>query len=340
MTKPRLKVTMLVDATTVPGDDPGLSVKTDTPTTEYHVATSLRELNHEVRLVTVTESVQSLSEQLAADNSDVVFNLTEEFRGDRRMDQNIAALMELMSIPFTGAGSIGLQLCRAKGLCKQLLSLHKIRVPGFVTLHPGDKIRIPKTVHFPLVVKPVYEDGSDGISNASLVKDEDQLRERVAMVHEHWKQPAIAEEYIEGRELYVGLIGNKRIRALPPREWFTGNGNGSNHGPVLATYRVKWDKAYREKWNIRFGFAQLSEEILRDIDRTCKKVYRILQMRDYGRIDLRLTPENKLVILEANANPDIGYGDELAEAAAKAGIDYHALIERILRLALDRYRRE
>jgi D-alanine-D-alanine ligase len=339
MTKPRLKVTMLVDSASVPKDDPVFAVQPDTPVTEFHVASTLRQLNHEVRILTVTDSVQSLSEQLASDHSDIVFNLTEEFRGDRRMDQNIAALLELMSIPFTGAGSIGLQLCRAKGLCKQLLSLHKIRVPGFVTIHPGDRIRIPKTIRFPLVVKPVYEDGSDGISNASLVKDENQLRERAAMVHERWKQPAIAEEYIEGRELYVGLIGNKRIRALPPREWFVGNGNGGNDGPVLATYRVKWDKEYQQKWNISFGFAELSEKILRDIDRTCKKVYRILQMRDYGRIDLRLTPENRLVILEANANPDIGYGDELSEAAAKAGIKYEALIEGILRHAMDRYRK-
>ena len=149
---------------------------------------------------------------------DLVFNLTEQFGGDRRFDKNIAALLEILDIPFTGSGATGLMLCRDKRLCKQLLSLHRIRVPGFAFLPLNRAVRVPKTLRYPLVVKPAFEDSSEGISNASLAANEEALRERVQFVHEGWQQAVIAEEYIEGRELYVSVLGNKRLVVLPIRE--------------------------------------------------------------------------------------------------------------------------
>jgi len=157
----------------------------------------------------------------------------------------------------------------------------------------------------------------------------------VEFIHERWKQAAIAEEYIEGRELYVTVIGNKRLTVLPPRECFF-NADG-NEGPMILTYKCKWDDAYREKWQITFGFAEIDPAVFKNIERVCKRAYRILQLQDYGRIDLRLTPDDKLVILEANPNPDIAYGEEVAEAAHRAGIEYEALIDKIIHLALRRY---
>jgi D-alanine-D-alanine ligase len=331
----RLNVTALVDAATVPLDDPDFTAPPDVPSTEYHVVGALRSLNHNVSILAVSDDAASIASALTENKPKIVFNLTEEFAGDRRLDKNIASLLEMVGVPFTGTGPTGLMLCRDKRLCKQLLSLHKIRVPGFISLPMGRPIRVPKNLRYPLVVKPAFEDSSEGISNASLVANETALRERTQFVHERWEQPVIAEEYVEGRELYVTILGNKKLDVLPIRECsFDSDGS---EGPILATYRVKWNEQYQKKWNIRFVFADLDPPVVKGIERVCKKVFRVLHMHDYGRIDLRLRPDNKLVILEANPNPDIAYGEEVAEAAEKAGIHYENLIDRILHLALRRY---
>lgn len=331
----RLHVTVLVDPATIPPEDPQFRDPPDTPITEYHVCEALRVLGHRVSVVGAEYEIAQVVKTLTDQNPDLVFNLTEQFCGDRRLDKNVAALLELLDIPFTGAGTMGLLLCRDKRLCKQLLTLHKIRVPSFLSLSHNQAIRIPKHLPFPLIVKPAFEDSSEGISNSSIVYDDDALRQRAEFIHQRWNQAAIAEEYIDGRELYVSVIGNKRLTVLPPRECFF-NADG-DEGPVILTYRCKWDDAYRDKWNIEFGFAELEPGVLKNIERICKRAFRVLQLQDYGRIDLRLTPDNRLVILEANPNPDIAYGEEVAEAAHKAGMDYESLVDKIIRLALKRY---
>jgi D-alanine-D-alanine ligase len=302
---------------------------------EYHVIQTLRGLGHKVRVLGVGSDIVKIINELSQQRPDLVFNLTEEFGGDRRQDKNIAAVLEMLDMPFTGTGSLGLMLCRDKMLCKQLLSLHRIRVPGFISVPLNQSVRPSKSICFPLVVKPAFEDSSEGISNASLVKDFNALKERVEFVHQRWSQAAIAEEYIDGRELYVSIIGNSKLEVFPIRECFFSSQTGD--GPLMATYRVKWNKQYREKWNIEFGFAELEKKVVTDIERICKRAYRILNLRDYGRIDLKLTSDNRIVILEANPNPDIAYGEEVAESAEKIGISYGELIERILHLALLRY---
>ncbi|MHC4623671.1 MAG: D-alanine--D-alanine ligase family protein [Planctomycetota bacterium] len=332
----RLKITVLVDAPEIPDNDPDFAGEPEQWTTEYHVITTLRDLRYKVSVLGAVDDIGTIVNSLAEQKPDIVFNLTEAFRGDRRLDKNIVALLEMLRIPFTGTGATGLILCRDKRLCKQLLGLHKIRVPGFVSLPRNKAVRIPKNLRYPLVVKPALEDSSEGISNASLVNNEDELRERVQFVHERWEQPVIAEEYIEGRELYASILGNRRLFVLPFRECIFDYDR--NEGPQLATYRVKWNKEYRQKWNIEFGFADIDASVVKSVERACKRVYHALHIRDYGRIDLRLTPDNRVVILEANANPDLAYGEEVAESAEKAGISYDDFIERILRLALKRYR--
>ncbi len=332
----RLNITVLVDPVTIPPNDPQFwNPPKDKQTTEYHVCEALRTLGHRVTALGAEYDIAWVAQTLTEQNPDLVFNLTEQFCGDRRLDKNIVALLELLEIPFTGAGAMGLMLARDKGLCKQILTLHKIRVPNFVSLPHNKTIRIPKNFPYPAIVKPTFEDSSEGISNASLVHDAEALAERAAFIHERWKQHAIAEEYIEGRELYVSILGNKRLTVLPPRECsFNAEGD---EGPVILTYRCKWDDDYREKWKIEFGFADLDPSLLQNIHRVCRRVYRVLQLQDYGRIDLRLTQDNSLVILEANPNPDIAYGEEVAEAAEKAGIEYEALIDKIIRLARKRH---
>lgn len=325
----------MVDAAEITSEDPNFEVHPEVPTTEYHVIDALRDLGYEVSILGAVSDIGIIANTLTEKKPDLIFNLTEAFEGDRQMDKNIAALLEMIGVPFTGAGAAGLMLCRDKRLCKQLLSLHKIRVPHFYSLPLGRKVPFAKTIHYPLVVKPALEDSSEGISNASLVNNVAELQERTQYMHERWQQPAIAEEYIEGRELYVSILGNKRLTVLPPRECSFESEDGT--GPQLATYRVKWNEQYRKKWNIKFGFAELDQKILKNIGHVCKKVFRVLQLRDYGRIDLRLTHDNKVVILEANPNPDLAYGEEVAEAADKSGLTYEQLIDRIINLALRRY---
>ena len=332
----KLNITALVDEAEVRPGDPDFQNEPSEPITEYHVIHALRELGYRVTVLPATQDICAMVTALNRNRPDLVFNLTEQLAGDRTHDKNIAALLEMLELPYTGAGPTALMLCRDKPLCKQLLSLHKIRVPGFASFEPGAAIRPRGGLRYPLVVKPALEDSSEGVSNASLVNNDAELTERVRFVHDRWQQPAIAEEYVPGRELYVAILGNKRLKVLPPRECFFKAPPGQ--GPQLATYRVKWNPAYREKWKIEFGFAQLEPHLAAAVSRTCRKAYHILQIRDYGRIDLRLTPDNRVVVLEANPNPDLAYGEEVAEAAEKAGLPYEKFIDHLVKLALRRYR--
>ncbi len=335
--KSKLNVLVLVDEVTIKRQDPEFKTGEGGKLAEYYVCNALRALRHTVSVVGLYDSIEPLLTTVKENKPDIIFNLMEQFRNLRALDQNIAGLLELLDIPFTGSGSAGLLLCRDKGLCKQLLSTRKIRVPMFVVIPPGNGVRIPRHLKYPLVVKPLSTDGSEGISNASLVRSEEELRERAKQMHERFHQPAIAEEYVEGREIYIGIVGNKRLKVLPPVELRFGN--SENGGPVLATYRVKWDKEYQDKWGIRFESGELSPKDMEAVSRVSRKVFRLLQLQDYARIDLRLTPEGKVVVLEANPNPDIADHEEIAMGAKKAGLDYTDLIDLILRLALRRHRK-
>lgn len=328
-----LHITVLADAAEIPAHDPDFQ-ETEKDTTEYNVIQTLRKMGHRVTIRGFDGPIEDMIREFAEQKPDLIFNLTEQFEGDRLFDKNIAALLELLHLPYTGTDPLGLMLCRDKRLCKQLLSHHKIRVPAFYSFPLNKKIRIPKNLHFPLVVKPAFEDGSEGIAQASLVTTPQALEERIQFVHSRFAQPVVAEEYIEGREFYVAILGNQQLTILPTRECVF----PVQEGPSLLTYRLKWNKKYQQKRNIEFTFAQIEPKIQKKIDRICKKVYRILHLQDYGRIDLRLTPENKVVILEVNPNPDVAYGEEVAEAAEKAGLPYEQFINRIIRLALKRYR--
>jgi D-alanine-D-alanine ligase len=332
--KRSLKITVLVDAATVTTEDPEFNNPTGKKITEYHVIEALRLLGHTVSVIGVFDNLESMIHDLKAIKPDLVFNLTEQYFGERRWDKHLAGVLELLQLPYTGCGAEGLMLCRDKRLCKHLLGLHKIRVPDFLSLPWNHTIRIPKKIHYPLVVKPALADGSEGISNASLVSTPEALKERTEFIHDRWQQDVIAEEYIEGRELYVSVIGNKRLKVYPARECLF-NFDGVR-GPNLATYRVKWNDDYREKWGIEFGFAELDDDTQKRIAKVCKKVFRVLHLQGYGRIDLRLRPDGKIYILEVNPNPDLAYGEEVAEAADKAGISYEQLIAKIIRLSLER----
>jgi len=243
----------------------------------------------------------------------------------------------MQSLPFTGCGSTGLTLCKHKGISKKILHYHGIHVPNFLVMLRGQRIGRPRQLKFPILVKPVREEASYGISQASFVENDEQFRERIAFIHEKYNSDAIAEEYIEGRELYVSLIGNVRLTVFPIRELVFRE--VPSNEPKIATYNAKWDEEYRKRWGLENRFAEdLDPALVTKIQETCKDIYRLLTIDGYARIDLRLTPENKLYFIEANPNPILADDEDFALAAGKAGLLYPQLIERIVRQGMNTVR--
>ena len=302
--------------------------------TESDILAALDEIGDEVLKVGLFDDVGVVIDAVRSFRPDVVFNLTEQFGGDRSLDKSIAAVLDLMRVPYTGAGPLGLALARDKATAKKILSYHRIHVPQFLTFRRGKRVKIPKHVPYPVIVKPLGEDASEGIARASLVRRDSDLRKRVEWVLESLDADAIAEQYIEGRELYCSIMGNGRLRVFPLREFKMEKRPGR---PKFLTYRLKWDAGLRQRWGVDFGFApDIRPKVVRDIGRACKRAYRLLHLRDYGRMDLRLTAEGRVHIIEANPNPALGSIEDFAQSAQEAGIDYSELIDRILWLAIRR----
>ena len=330
-----MKLVVLIDIECVEDDDPSFEGRTAAvrETMEFQVTKALRDLGHTVEVVPFQADVIQVMTSLREKSPDIVFNLTEHFGGDRWKDAHVAAMLDLLGLPFTGAPMAGLLLCRNKAVCKRVLGYHRIRQPLFHEVPVGHALTAARLV-FPMIVKPLFEDGSDGISLASVVHTREELDERVALVHGKMKQPAICEEFIEGREIYVAVLGSERLHVLPPRELvFGAQGTG---GPTIATARVKFDEAYRKKWGIAYQHAGLEPGLERKIARISKRIFHLLDMRDYGRIDLRITPDHEVVFLEANPNPALGIEDDVAASASRAGLTYEQLIDRIIQQAVRR----
>ncbi len=333
--KRKYKVLVLFDTAGTPpaNQDFSRELMTDDWAAEAHVINALKELGHEIRTIGVYEEPGLIIDEIKGHPPDVVFNLTEHFNARSANDRNVVGLLEMLDVCYTGSSPTGLTLCKNKGMAKEILAYHKIRVPAFAIFPPGAAIRRPKRLAFPLFIKPLKEEASYGISQDSFVQDDEAFEERIRFIHERMNQEAIAEEYIEGRELYVSILGNRRLQVFPMREViFSEVPEGQ---PRFSTFKAKWDEAYRKRWGIKNIFAEpLPAEIEQRIEQICKKVYRALRIRGYGRIDLRLSPAGEIVILEANPNPNIDREDEFAQSALKAGLSYEELIQRILNLAL------
>src|ERR1700745_3757866 len=216
--------------------------------TEYDVISSLRKLGHEVRCLGVLDSLTGRPSTIADWEPDIVFNLLEEFNGIVTYDQHVVAFLELMRQPYTGCNPRGLLLARDKVLCKQVLAFHRIPTPQFAVFRRAARLHVPRRLRFPLFVKSATEDASLGIAQASVVEDAPRLRERVQFMHEQIGSDALVEEYIEGRELYVGVIGNERLSRLPV--WEMKFGSLPESLPAIATRKVKWDRAYQKKYGI------------------------------------------------------------------------------------------
>lgn len=306
--------------------------------TEYDVMTELRKLGYEVRPLGVSCDLTPIRNAIEDWQPHLAFNLLEEFHGVAVYDQHMAAYLELMRQPYTGCNPRGLMLSHDKSLAKKILTYHRIDVPECVVFPRGKRVRPPRNLKFPLLVKSTTEDASLGISQASVVSNEAKMLDRVTYLHDQLSTDALVEEYIEGREIYMGVIGNERLRTLPAWEVkFDGMPEGSAH---IATAKVKWDRKYQKKYGITSGVAQdLPVGAAEHLERLSKRIYKSLDLSGYARMDFRLTPEGKPYVLEANPNPNLAQGEEYAGSAAHIGIKYGELIQQIINLGLQ-YRAE
>jgi D-alanine-D-alanine ligase len=302
---------------------------------ESSVLSTLKRMGHRVRSLSLYNDIGPLVDEVRAHPPALVFNLVEEFNAQSQLERNVAGLLELLGVPYTGCGSTGITLCKNKALAKKILTHHNIRTADFVVYERGTPFHLPHDLKFPLFVKPLREEASTGIAKSSFVETPEALAKRIHFIHETLEQDAMAEEYIHGRELYVSVIGHHRPEVLPVREMKFRD--LPDDEPRFATYKAKWDPAYRKRWGINEGFADpLPAGVAENVERLCRKAYRVLQMDGYGRMDLRLTPENDIVFLEANPNPFLAPQEDFAESAKKAGYPFDMLLQRLLHLALHR----
>lgn len=301
---------------------------------EYDVLATLEGLGHEVRALGVEDELLPIRHAIGGFRPNVCFNLLTHFHDAGIYDSGVASYLELERMPYTGCNSRGLFLAGDKALSKKVLAYHRIRTPRFRSFPRGRAIRsLPRSVRYPLIVKSASEHASTGISQASVVRDEGALRERVEFVHRTVGTHAIAEEFIEGRELTVGVLGNQRLEVFPVWEMFFDDLPDS--APAIATSRVKWDHAYQKRIGLRTGPADdLDPELAGRIQRLAKRVYRALELSGYARVDLRLDEQGEPWVLEANPNPDLCFGEDFAESAERVGYDYPGLLQKILNLAL------
>jgi D-alanine-D-alanine ligase len=306
--------------------------------TEYDVVTALRSVGHEVRSLGVRNELTPIREGIDDWKPDIVFNLLEEFHGEVVYEQNVASLLELLRVPYTGCNPRGLMLARGKDLSKKLLLYHRVPVPAFAVFPIGRKVRRPARLALPLIVKSLSADASLGIAQASVVESDEKLAERVVFIHERIGTAAIAEQYIDGRELYVGVMGNDRHRLLPI--WEIEFSNLAAGTRAIATERVKHDPDYQERRGVLQGPAkEVPPAVAARINNIVKRVCRTLELDGYARIDFRLAADGTPYFIEANPNPEIAERDEFAQAAKHDGLPYPDLLERIIGLGLSRARR-
>jgi len=333
--KKKLKILALFDAIAPTTLDQDLSkeLKTEDWKTEANVLAALAELGHTVEHLAIFDNLDVLQQKLLSFQPDILFNLADQFKNNRAFDQNIVSFLEMHGVTFTGCGSTGLTLCKHKAISKKILGYHRIHVPEFTVIARGKRCARPARLKFPILVKPLKEEASYGISQASFVETDEQFKERVQFIHTSHDCDVIAEEYIAGRELYVSVLGNHKLDVFPIRELVFKEVPPDE--PKIATYRAKWDEEYRKKWGLQNRFAEaLDPALARDIVQTCKRIYRLLTIDGYARVDLRVTPANEIYFIEANPNPILAADEDFAQSALKAGLAYPQLIERIIRTGL------
>jgi D-alanine-D-alanine ligase len=302
---------------------------------------ALATAGHTTRRLAVDDKVQPLIDELTKDPPELVFNLAESFRGKSALESNVAALLNLLDLRYTGSSPAGLILAGDKTLTKKVLAFHGIQSAKFATMYRGQSDWVGD-ISFPLLVKPPQEDASLGITQKSVVNDVKELLDVISSTQQEYQSPVLVEEFIDGREFYVGVIGNSKVEALPIIELdFSKFPAGL---PKIASWEAKWGDDGDEKGEEFEGTqsifpTDLSEGLTNKIQQVAIDSFQVLRLRDYARIDLRVTAKEEVYVIEANPNCYLEEKSEFARAAQKAGLEYPALIARIVELASARYSR-
>jgi D-alanine-D-alanine ligase len=299
---------------------------------EYDVVHALKVLGHEVSVIGVHDDLTPIRATMDEFKPTITFNLMEAFDDVVVFDQNVVSYLELLKVPYTGCNPRGLTLSRDKALAKKLMAYHRIPVPDFLVVPLGGRAKLPKRLQYPLIVKSLTYESSTGISQASVVANDEQLAKRVQFIHDTIMTPAIVEEFIDGRELYVGVMGNDRLQTFPV--WEMSFSKMPENNWKIATERVKWSVKYQKKHGIDTAIAGLDDAQAAKVQHLAKRVYRALDLSGYARIDLRMKPTGEMFVIEANPNPQLAQGEDFAESARRANVSYAKLIEKIIALGL------
>jgi len=331
--KPALKDVKTLDF------EPYFELESTTPIEEYKIITArLKEAGYNAYSLNIADDIRLLIKNLTKNKPDVIFNFVELYKENPRYEMNVVSVFELFKIPYTGAPPITLANCQNKALAKRLIKKAGLSTPDFIVCE-SLTVKSAANLKFPLIVKPAYEDASVGIDNGAIVNDVAQLRKRVAYVFDQFEQPALVEEFINGRELNVAVMGDEQIDALPISEIdFT---RMPEHLHKIVSYQAKWDphhEAYHK--TIPVCPAELPKEIELQAKEMAMTAFRLLGCRDYARIDIRLSEENKLYILEVNPNPDLTEGAGFMRSAEAAGYSYVDTLIKIIEFALRRKKAE
>ena len=300
---------------------------------EFDITITLRDIGHDVFCMGVDNKLDQVREKIVTWQPHIVFNMVEDFYNIPTFDSNFVAFLELMRVPYTGCNPRGLLLGRDKALSKKVLNYHGVPVPHFTVFPDKQKVRPDASLSYPMIVKAQVKEASAGLSQASVVGDADELIRRVDFMHERIGGDVVAEQYIEGRELYVGIVGNQRLQVFPVWEMLFTNWPSNQH--KIATGKVKFSPKYQKKRGIKTARAEdIPLSLTRKIQRACADAYKALELSGYARIDVRLQPDGKFYILEANPNPQLAFGEDFAESAEYEGLSYEALLQKILNLGL------
>ena len=330
----RLRILVLMHHHLVPPADAGPNNRTGASwMCEYDVLQALTALGHQVFPLGVKDELLPIRHAIEEHRPHVTFNLLTFFHGVGTYDAWVVSYLELLKAAYTGANPRSILLCGDKALTKKILTWHRIKVPRFSEVAWGRKARLPRRLSYPVIVKSRDEHASLGIAQASVVHDDAGLQERVDFVHRNLSTGAIVEEYIEGRELTVTVLGNERLNALPP--WELTFGNLPEGSEPIQTYRVKWDLEYQKKLDVRTGAARdLDPDLAKKLAHTAKRIYRCLNLSGFARVDFRLAQDGIAYALEANPNPQLARGEDVADAAAATGMGYEELIQKIVNLGI------
>jgi D-alanine-D-alanine ligase len=324
------RVLALVHKDLVPKEDVSSSEVNPEWRMEWDVVTALRTRGHEVLVIGVHDDLTPIRQAIDAFKPTIVFNMMEAFADIGVFDQNIVSYLELLRVPYTGCNPRGLTLSRDKALSRKLLAYHRIPAPHFTVVPLNRKPVLPKKLHYPMIVKSLTYESSIGISQASVVANEEQLLKRVKYIHDTILTPAIIEQFIDGRELYVGVIGNHRLRVFPVWEMSFAKMSESNWR--IATERVKWNVKYQKRHGIDTAEAQLPDDLAARVQHLAKRTYRALELSGYARIDFRMDGSGSPYVIEANANPQLAENEDFAQSAKRAKLPYPKLLENIMAL--------